>query len=64
MLKMSEMWEGGRRPNVKHWFDKVKIRPSYQSALLKWVPNELEQDLNRNGAESWPDVAKILEIRV
>ena len=64
MLKMSEMWEGGRRPNVKHWFDKVKIRPSYQSALLKWVPNELKQDLNRNGAESWPDVAKILEIRV
>jgi glutathione S-transferase len=62
MMSMSGMWENGRRPRVTDWFERVKERPSYKPSLLDWVPDTLRHDLSQNGARSWPDVAKILEI--
>ncbi|MDE2789657.1 MAG: aldehyde dehydrogenase family protein [Paracoccaceae bacterium] len=32
--------------------------------LIDWVPEDLAGDLRENGARSWPEVAKILEIEI
>ena len=41
----------------------IQTRPSYQPALLDWLPDDLRNDLKTNGAKSWPEVAKILDIK-
>ena len=61
-MSMHPMWENGRLPRVTDWFDRVRERPSFQPALLDWVPAQLVDDLKANGAKSWPEVARILAI--
>jgi glutathione S-transferase len=56
------MWENGRLPNVERWFARITDRPTFDSCLIKWVPEALTNQLAENGAKSWPDVAQILEI--
>ncbi|NKB19302.1 MAG: glutathione S-transferase family protein [Alphaproteobacteria bacterium] len=62
MMSLNGMWENGRLPNVDQWFGRIMGRPTFESALLKWVPEELTNQLRDNGAKSWPEVAEILEI--
>lgn len=62
MMSMQAMWEGGRLPNVEKWFARIKKRPAFQECLIDWVPEDLTNDLRENGAKSWPEAAKILEI--
>ena len=64
MMSMRGMWEGGRLPNVEKWFTRVEALPNFQKCLIDWVPEDLTHDLRENGARSWPEVAKILEIEV
>ena len=64
MMSMRGMWEGGRLPNVERWFTAIEALPNFKSALLDWVPDHLTNDLRENGAKSWPEVAKILEIEI
>ena len=61
-MSLHRMWENGRMPRVTDWFARVQARPSFEPALLKWVPAQLAEDLKTNGARSWPEVAKILGI--
>lgn len=60
MLSMNPLWEGGRRPQVETWFQRMQSRPSFAPALAEPCPPGLVADLNRFGAESWPAVASIL----
>lgn len=62
MLSMSPIWSGGRLPRVERWLSACKQRPSFEPALWKWMPQELADDLRINGEQSWPEVAKILQI--
>jgi len=62
MLSMSGMWENRRLPKVADWFERVKSRDSFQPMLLDWCPEDLTNDLKTFGAQSWPEVAKMLEI--
>lgn len=62
MMSMRGMWEGGRLPNVTRWFAAIEAMPEFQKMLIDWVPAHLTDDLRENGAKSWPEVAKILEI--
>jgi glutathione S-transferase len=61
MLGMSAMWEAGRLPQVARWFDRIRARPSFRTALLDWIPDSLREDLIGNGTKSWPDVQRILQ---
>jgi glutathione S-transferase len=61
MLGMNAMWENGRLPQVERWFARIRERPTFQSALLDWVPDALRSDLITNGTRSWPDVRRILD---
>lgn len=62
MMSMRGMWENNRLPNVEKWFNRVEALPNFNKCLIDWVPDELANDLRENGAQSWPEVAKILEI--
>ena len=60
MLSMSGMWENGRLPRVTEWFEAVKARPRFKEAFLDWCPEALTNDLKTFGAESWPEVQRII----
>jgi glutathione S-transferase len=59
MMSMSAMWTRSR-PRVTDWFERVKARPTFKPQLIKWVPTGLTNDLATFGAESWPEVDRIL----
>lgn len=64
MMSMRGMWEGGRLPNVERWFSRIEANEHFQGCFLDWLPDHLTNDLRENGAKSWPDVARILEINI
>lgn len=64
MMSMRGMWENGRLPNVERWFIAIEAKPNFKRCLIDWVPEDLTNDLRENGAKSWPEVAKILEIDI
>ncbi len=64
MMSMRGMWKIGRLPNVEKWFARIEARPSFKRCFLDWVPEDLTNDLREIGAESWPEVAKILETEI
>ena len=64
MMSMRGMWENNRLPNVENWFNRVEAPPNFKKCLIDWVPDELANDLRENGAQSWLEVAKILEINL
>jgi len=64
MISMRGMWENNRLPNVEKWFNRVEALPNFKKCLIDWVPDDLANDLRENGAQSWPEVAKILEINL
>jgi len=61
---MGGMWENGRLPNVDAWFQRIKGMPNFTASFIDWVPDHLTNDLRENGAKSWPEVAKILDISI
>ena len=64
MMSMRGLWEDGRLPNVEKWFARIEGMATFKRALIDWVPDDLTNDLRENGAKSWPEVAKILEIEI
>ncbi len=36
-------WPYAETPNLAAWFERMKTRPSYQDALMKWQPQEVAQ---------------------
>jgi len=59
MMGMSPMWIENR-PNLTNWFERIKERPSYKPQLRDWCPVDLTNDLATFGAQSWPEVKRIL----
>lgn len=55
-LAMAPVWEGGRLPGVARWFDAIKARPTFETAFIKWLPKELQEEMYANGQKSWPDI--------
>jgi ganglioside-induced differentiation-associated protein 1 len=61
-LAMDGLWGGGRLPRVERWFARVKERPTFEPALLDWMPAELAGEMRENGKQSWPDVKRLVEL--
>jgi len=59
MLGMAEMWIG-KRPRLTDWFERMKARTSFRPSLLDVCPPDLTNDLKTFGAQSWPDVKRLL----
>ena len=58
-LGLSPMWVGGR-PRVADWFDRIRERPSYDSAITAFVPATYDDRLKKLGEGVWSEVAPIL----
>ena len=59
MLSMDPFWQGYR--HVADWYDRIRARPSFEPALISWVPEPLAKSLASNGARSWPKVKEMLQ---
>ena len=59
MLQMSPLWTEGL-PHLTGWFARIKARPSFAPTFLQWMPESLTEDFRRFGAESWPEVRRIM----
>ena len=59
MMNMSEMWTE-IRPNLTNWFERIRARPTYKPQLRDWCPPDLTNDLATFGAQSWPEVKRML----
>ena len=64
MMSMRGMWENGRLRNLEAWFDRIEAMHHFKACFIDWVPEHLTCDLRENGLKSWPEVAKILEIKI
>lgn len=60
MMSMSPMWTRSR-PRVTNWLERNKARPAFKAQLIDWVPQDLTNDLATFGAQSWPEVDRILQ---
>ena len=57
MLKLSRMWD--HKSGVAKWWERIKARPSYESAITKWLRPE---DIARYEkiTDPWASVSKNL----
>ena len=60
MLGLEGMWTSGR-PNLAGWYDRIKKRPSYKTAILNHDPADRIAMMKKSGAELWPRIKEILE---
>jgi glutathione S-transferase len=58
-LGMEALWSNDRLPRVAAWFEQVRARPAFISAVIDWLPGELAAEMLANGRKSWPEVARI-----
>ncbi len=58
MLKLSRMWD--HKPGVARWWERVKSRPSYETAITKWLRS---QDIARYEklTDPWVEVRRGLD---
>lgn len=48
------------RPKLSRWYDRIRARPSYDSAITKWEDNKFVRLMREKGAEAWPTIKKII----
>ena len=59
MLALSGLWTESR-PHLTDWWERVKSRPMFQDAMLKYVPPALRALMTEKGRAAWPKVRAIL----
>lgn len=59
MLQLSGMWTESR-PHLTAWWRRIKARPSFQPALMQYVPPPLGALMREHGEAAWPKVRAIL----
>jgi glutathione S-transferase len=59
MLNLSRLWTAAR-PSLARWWEGIKARPSFEPALMKFVPPALIPMMREKGAEAWPKIRAIL----
>lgn len=57
-LQLHGMWD--KRPRFADWFDRLKARPSYRTALTDWFNDSYLPLMREKGREVWPRVAEII----
>jgi ganglioside-induced differentiation-associated protein 1 len=61
-LGMEGMWAGGRLPRTQAWFERIRTRPAFERAFVKWMPTDLAAEMRENGTRSWPRIRSLLRI--
>lgn len=60
MLQLSGLWTE-KRPHLTDWWERIKARPSFEPAMMKYVPPALRELMRVRGNEAWPKVRAILQ---
>ncbi len=60
-LSMREMWEGGRYPRVAEWFERLRARPAFASAVLASGAGSAGEGNGRQRPQVPPEVQVMLE---
>jgi glutathione S-transferase len=53
----------GERSHVATWYERCKLRPSFDEAIRKWENPDYIALMRRRGTEHWPDIRTIIEQR-
>ena len=61
MLQLSGLWTE-KRPHLAEWWQRIKARPSFLPALMKYVPPPLAEIMRKHGSETWPKVRAIVRV--
>jgi glutathione S-transferase len=57
-LNILGMTEG--RPHAGDWYRRIKARPSFQDAIVKWENPDYLKLMRGRGDEAWPKVQEIV----
>jgi glutathione S-transferase len=49
-----------RRPRLAAWYDRVRARPSYETAMTRWENKASIALMREKGAEAWPRIRAML----
>ena len=60
MLQLSGLWTE-KRPHLAEWWQCIKARPTFELALMKYVPAPLYDLMRKHGSETWPKVRAIVQ---
>jgi glutathione S-transferase len=58
-LKLARMWE--QKPGVAQWYERVRARPSFQTAVADWLTS-VERERYASVADPWPKVRELLKV--
>ena len=59
-LALTPLIAADTRPVVADWFDRVRARPSFDSAVTQWVPAPIIAMFRKNGEALWPSIEPLL----
>lgn len=57
-LQMSPMWAA--RPQLADWYRRIRARPGYQEALVRWFNAKYLTLMEEKGQQEWPKIATVL----
>jgi glutathione S-transferase len=60
VLSLDAVWANGRRPLVDTWFQRVRARPAFDPAFIRWVPEALVAEMRANGQAALTEVSTLL----
>ena len=58
-LAMAPLISAPARPRVADWYDRVRARPAYETAVTKWTPDFAVDFFRGAGEAVWTDVERI-----
>jgi len=47
-------------PRVADWYRRIKARPSFEAAIVRWENTGYLQLMKRQGRENWPKIERIV----
>jgi len=50
-----------KRPKVAAWYERVRARPSYEEAIIKWDNDSYVALMRETGREAWPKVRQVID---
>jgi glutathione S-transferase len=57
-LRMNAMWD--RRPKLADWFERLRERDAYKTAIVKWFNPKYLSLMDETGRREWPAIAAII----
>ena len=57
-LQLDGLWSSKR--HLAQWYEKIKVRKSYQTGLVEWFNDDYLQLMNEKGTEAWANIKSII----